>query len=138
MCSSLSRGDYLRLTNVIKSASKRWGVAVKLNCLDIIFIDDELVSHPLVRYLNMRNNIIFDKVELFNENLRSGIYSQESVLRLASYSQEEFIPSLTVDTFFTEDINELKHKLKTSIQHKAVKRMMSSSNVHDTEGENFH
>jgi len=138
MCSSLKESDYNRLKKKVITLSKRWGVAVKLDRLDIIFINDELVSHPIVRYLNLRNNIIFDKIEQFNENLRSGLFSQESILKLSSYSQEEFIPSLTVDTYFTKDINEVKHKLKTSIQHKSINKMISSSNDHDTEGENFH
>ena len=132
--SSLSRGQYIRLTNRIVSISKRWGVTVKLNCLDIIFIDDELVSHPIVRYLNDRNNIIFDKIETFSELTQSNMFSTEGILSLASYSQEEYIPSMTLDTFYVQDINEIKFKLKNSIQSRAFRRLMISLKSHDTEG----
>jgi len=105
--------------------------------LDIIFIDDELVSHPLVRYLNDRNNIIFDKVEQFHIYVQDRLFNQADILTLSSYSQEEYIPSMTVDVFFSEDINEVKHKIKSSIQHKAIKKLMNFVNSNNTEGENF-
>jgi hypothetical protein len=124
--SSLDRRQYIKLINKLNVLSRRWGVTVQQDCLDIIFVGDELVAHPFVRYLNLRNNIIFDKIELYNENIKDSLFSQENTLKLSSYSQEEFIPSLTVDTFFTEDINEHKFKIKNSILRKSVNSLMKT------------
>jgi hypothetical protein len=121
LTSSLDRKDYLRVISKINFLSKLYVVVVEQRYLDIIFIDDELVSHPLVRYLNDRNNIIFDKIEQFHIYVQDRLFNREDILSLSSYSQEEYIPSLTVDVFFSEDINEVKHKIKSSIQHKALK-----------------
>jgi hypothetical protein len=102
--------------------------------LDIAFIGDELVSHPFVRYLNLRNNIIFDKIEVFNISIQSGLFNQSSILDLSSYSQEEFIPSLNVTTFFTDDLNSVKHKIKTSILSRSINKLIKSEISQDTEG----
>jgi hypothetical protein len=56
---------------------------------------------------------------------------------LSSYSQEEYIPSLTLDTFFAVNLNEVKHKIKTSIQIKSVNKLMRDIKRDETEGENF-
>lgn len=103
-------------------------MAVQQDYLDVIFIDNELVSHPLVRYLNLRNNIIFDKIEVYNDHIKDSLFTQENTLKLSSYSQEEFIPSFTVDTFFVDDINQYKHKIKTSILSKSVNSLMRTIN----------
>jgi hypothetical protein len=132
--SSLERKDFIRLTNKITELSSRWGVAVTPSCLDIAFIGDELVSHPFVRYLNLRNNIIFDKIEVFNTSIQSGLFNQSSILDLSSYSQEEFIPSLNVTTFFTDDLNSVKHKIKTSILSRSINKLIKSEISQDTEG----
>jgi hypothetical protein len=124
--SCLNYKDFRKLTHKIVRISKSWGVAVKLDCLDIAFIGDELVSHPLVRYLNLRNNIIFVKIEQFNNLIKDSLWSSSDILMLSSYSQEEYIPSLTLDTFFADNLNEVKHKLKTSIQIKSVNKLMKS------------
>jgi hypothetical protein len=105
--------------------------------LDIIFIDDELVSHPLVRYLNIKSNLVFDKIEQLYDTQQDSLFNQKDILSLTSYTEEEFIPNLSVDVFFTNNINEVKHKVKTSVQSKAFKRLMSSLKDHDTEGEHF-
>jgi len=125
--SSLEYKQFLKLSRKIILLSQRRGVAVKLSCLDISFVGDELVSHPLVRYLNVRNNLIWDKIEQFNIVIQDSLFSQDSILELCSYSQEEYIPSLNLDTFFTEDVNELKHKVKTSVQYKAIKSLMNAN-----------
>jgi hypothetical protein len=128
MCSSLRRKDFIRLQNIIISDSKRRGVTVKPNCLDISFIGDELVSHPLIRYLNLRNNIIFDKIEEFNNITKESLFSRSDILSLSSYSEEEFIPSMSVDAFFIHDQNELKFKLKNSVYIKSFNSLMNSIN----------
>lgn len=126
--SSLNRRQYVKLITKLNKLSKRWGVAVQQDYLDVIFIDNELVSHPLVRYLNLRNNIIFDKIEVYNDHIKDSLFTQENTLKLSSYSQEEFIPSFTVDTFFVDDINQYKHKIKTSILSKSVNSLMRTIN----------
>jgi hypothetical protein len=128
--SSLEYKDFLKLTRKIISLSQRWGVAVELSCLDISFLGEELVSHPFVRYLNVRNNIIFDKIEQFNIIIQDSLFSQKSILELCSYSKEEYIPSLNLDTFFTDDVNKLKHKVRTSVQYKTIKSLMNAHNDH--------
>jgi hypothetical protein len=132
--SSLSRSQYIRLTNRIVKISKCWGVTVKVNCLDINFIDDELVSHPIVRYLNDRNNQIFDKIEIFGNLTKDRLFSTEGILSLASYSKEEYIPSMSLDSFYVKDINEIKFKIRSSVQSRAFRKLMISTKVHDTEG----
>jgi hypothetical protein len=107
---------------------------VKVNCLDINFIDDELVSHPIVRYLNDRNNQIFDKIEIFGNLTKDRLFSTEGILSLASYSQEEYIPSMSLDSFYVKDINEIKFKIRSSVQSRAFRKLMISTKVHDTEG----
>jgi len=128
--SSLDYKDFLKLSRKIIKISQRRGVAVKLSCLDISFVDDELVSHPLVRYLNLRNNLIWDKVEYFYTVIQDSLFSQTNILELCSYSKEEYIPSLNLDTFFTEDVNQLKHKIRTSVQYKAIKGLMNAHKDH--------
>jgi hypothetical protein len=128
LSSSLSRRDYFKLINKITKISKRWGVTVKQDCLDINFINDELVSHPFIRYLNTRNNNIFDKIEYFSEITQDSLFNQSDILKLSSYAEEEYIPSLTLDTFFTEDLNEVKHRMKSSVLLKSVNRLMNSIN----------
>lgn len=126
--SSLNRKEYLRLISKITKLSKRWGVTVRPDCLDIRFVNDKLVSHPLVRYLNLRNNIIFDKVKYFNEQIQSGLFSTEEILKLSSYSTEEFIPSMTLDTFYTQSLNGLKYRIKNSIQLRGFKSLIKLIN----------
>jgi hypothetical protein len=77
-CSSwLRRSAYLKLYKVRQLLSKRWGVTETADGLDIRFNHlDELISHPLVRYLNYRNNIIFDKIEYFNKVIQSGLFEK--------------------------------------------------------------
>jgi len=137
LTSSLKRSQYLRVTRKIKKLSQRWGVTVKENCLDICFIDDELVSHPIVRYLNIRNELIFEKIEKFNDNIHDSLFSQDSILALSSYTSEEYIPSMTLDVFFTEDVNELKFKIKTSTQSRSISSLMKTIKSLETDGENF-
>jgi hypothetical protein len=128
LSSSLKRKDMIRLQNQIHLLSKRWGVTVKSDRLDIIFIGNELVSHPLIRYLNLRNNIIFDKIEQYHEITKDSLFSTENILALQSYIQEEFIPSLTLDTFFVKDINEVKHRIRNSVFTKTINQLMNSIN----------
>jgi hypothetical protein len=61
--SSLKRKQYDQVILKILQASKRWGVEVKADFLDVRFVNNELVCHPLVRYLNERNNIILIKLK---------------------------------------------------------------------------
>jgi len=122
--SSLSRKQYLRVTSKIQEISKCWGVEVKENFLDVSFVNNELVGHPLVRYLVERNNLIYDKIITYNEVLRGGIFDQESILSFTSYAQEEYIPSFKLDTFFTKDLNQLRNTLKTSTLHKSISTLM--------------
>jgi hypothetical protein len=125
------------LYKVRQLLSKRWGVTETADGLDIRFNHlDELISHPLVRYLNYRNNIIFDKIEYFNKVIQSGLFEQESILKLSSYSQEEFIPSKGLDSFFTNNINELKFKVKSSTQLRSVQALMRRVD-NETEGKDF-
>jgi hypothetical protein len=77
---NLKYREFKRLTRKIQMISLKWGVTVKGNHLDISFINDELVSHPLLRYLNERNNLIFDKIELLNDRLKTGLFSTEDFL----------------------------------------------------------
>jgi hypothetical protein len=125
------------LYKVRQLLSKRWGVTETADGLDIRFNHlDELISHPLVRYLNYRNNIIFDKIEYFNKVIQSGLFEQESILKLSSYSQEEFIPSKGLDSFFTNNTNELKFKVKSSTQLRSVQALMRRVD-NETEGKDF-
>jgi hypothetical protein len=100
---------------------------VDTNCLDISFIQDVLVVHPFVRYINIRNNEIFNKIAHFSLLIQQGLFTQTDILKLSSYAAEEYIPSLTLDTFFIDDIKVQQHKIKTSIQHKALIRLMKSN-----------
>jgi hypothetical protein len=133
--SCLSRSDYSRLLVLINNLSKRWGVEAEQDLLDIAFSRGELVSHPFVRYLNERNTIIFDKIAAYSKYIQTGLFSKEAILELSSYAQEEYIPSLTLDNFFSNDINALKHALSVSIRSKAVSKLIKFANVQrDTDG----
>jgi len=65
-------------------------------------------------------------MEQFNDIIKDSLFNSSNILTLSSYSQEEYIPSMTVDTFFSQDINEVKHKIKSSIQSKAFKSLMKT------------
>jgi hypothetical protein len=67
-----------------------------------------------------------DKIEYFHIVTQDSLFDQQSILKLASYTEEEYIPSLTLDTFYTNDINELKFKMKNSILIKSVNSVMNS------------
>jgi hypothetical protein len=107
--------------------SNKWGVTVRRDRLDVSFSDyGEFLSHPLVRYLNDRDNAIWDKIDLFSNTIKDGLWTQESILSLSSYSQEEYIPDFKLDTFFTQDVNEVKYRIKASIQTKALNDLIKA------------
>jgi hypothetical protein len=113
---------------MINKKSKVFGVTVRQNCLDVNFVNEKLFSHPIVSYLNIRNNKIFDKIIEFSDQMDERLFSTEYVLSLASYTQEEYIPSLTFDTFFSNDINSLKFKIRDSVQNKSFTALMKTIN----------
>jgi hypothetical protein len=125
--SFLPRNQMENLIKKIQKLSRQRGQAVVLTRLDISFsTEGEFNSHPIVRYLNERNNTIWDKIEAMNEMLKTGLYSQGNTIRMLEYSQEEYIPSLNLDSFFTEDTNEYKALLKISVQQKAFRKLIRS------------
>jgi hypothetical protein len=136
--SSLKRGQYLSLTRKIENLSKCWGVTVKQDCLDISFHNGKLVSHPLVHYLNLRNNIIFDKIDYFQDLIKTGLYDRQGILSFRSYTESEYIPSLNLDVFFVSDLNEFKSKLKVSVLNKSYNSLMKTIDIDlSEEGEYF-
>jgi len=102
--------------------------------LDIALSSEgKLVSHPLVRYLQVRNTIISEKIEQFSEI----VHGINNNIVLDINSQEEYIPSLTLDTFFAEDINQVKHDIKSSVQSKSMKALIKRITSNEMDGEHF-
>jgi uncharacterized protein YlbG (UPF0298 family) len=125
---TFSYKDFMRLRKKIKTLSKRWGVAVRENCLDGRTEDlTAFAYHPVSRFLNSRDKLIYQKMKDFRELTDyDQMNSQSKVLKLKSYSLIEFIPANNLDQFFT-DTNKLKFVNKISVMSKSIKELMSLS-----------
>jgi len=109
----------------IQDISKCQGVVVKADYLDVKFINDELISHPIVRYQNGRLELLFDKIESFSEIVHKGYFDSSYILELSSYTELEYIPSTKLDNFYTDtNLNELKSTIKNSVHSRSFDKLM--------------
>lgn len=116
--------------------SDKWGVTVRTDCLDVRFSPEgEFLSHPLIRYLNFRDNSIWDKIDLFSNIIKDSLWTHEGIMSLRSYTQEEYIPDFKLDTFFSRDVNEVKHRVKISVQTKALDDLIKAERSIAADGE---
>jgi hypothetical protein len=120
----------------VKSLSLKWGVIVKDLSLDISLIQDESVNHPFVRYAKFRMNVIQDKIATLQMFVQTEVFPSD-LLSFSTYSDEEFIPFLANATFYTDDINEHKNKIKFSILSKSFDELIKDTVNIEAEGENF-
>jgi len=126
--SFLPRSQYVKLQKSVVELSRKRGYAVLPNRLDICFSPEgEFISHTIVRYINVRNTVILEKVGKLFELIQSGLYSRENTLALLDYSQEEYIPSMNLDVFFTKNLNDHKSFINNSILNKAFRKLIKSS-----------